>query len=1523
MQPQQPLSVVGEAELRNYERLRALAPAASACAVTSIPAVDKVWDITYRGKIDFLELFAGSQRASAANLQAGLRVGQPIDLRTGFDLDSTDGQTRTMRIIELQMPEIIWMAIPCTPWTSVQNANTWTKVKQQRKEAIAMVRFCIRVAWYQLQHGRHFVIENPLTSQLWSLKDMQELINGCGVHMHRTDLCMHGLNDPESDGHRFRKSLRLLTTFTEEQLKPLLLQCDDKHEHTKVSSRMKDGTPRSVFTQVYPYRFCRLAAKLFALHLSSKNKIHAYGTSTEEDAHYMDKGHADLIWDLMEEAEFTQEEEEALLALSQSVTDGLSEGIECASALVADTNVVDNPISDCRKLMTMINMLPAKTELSLDYAGSSRQWTMCDLIRSVRHHYLPSRTFHGCTVLRGVDSKTSLRTRGQGVVFMWKKGKTTVHFVDVASFDWSNFDFSSWSIVLLRDEDDAGSITGGAASSQFPAVPIPSTETFSTPPSSPGPDDRPDRPRFLPRPLDDDASPPSGGDDGHPPDPPPFPFGQQAPHTVAPLFPPGMPPIPQSQHGLFGPRSGVHWENTAELQALPRTRMHPGPPPGGYHPPDQPIWGTRNPTAKMKSNDRFAIQDNQAPLLPGIGGTEPLPLDRSRDIPKQPAPLALHDVQRTKGSPIIKADLFGNAKTAIQSHRGEKNRSPNKALIDKGSFDYANDEHRSRATGSSDPMPPQQFDLARDDTDDDATPPRDDDAQTEAYFPTTDLPLRDDTDDDEFQDFQQYSDDSDVLFVEGDDAMSYLNDAQRAYSMVTESFDRPCDRDGHYYNDDDVYTPPNLMHDFSFFGRFASDKSDLYPDMTGITDDDKAIKLLYQSKAYSSFYSMKRTTLLNRKRKEASVTELRQYNKQFAEAKLNEVQSWIDQEVYELIDMRKIKCKNFVTGRWVLTVKVDKDGKFLKTKARWVLRGFQDKQRYEQQTDSPTATRPGFRLTCQLAANHGWDLTHIDLKTAFLQGQVFDGDRDVVCQLPPEAGYDSWIGARLVRPAYGLNDAPRRWWNVLDGKLHEFGLVPTRADRCTYVLYSNKKPTTTPTKQAAHSAVVKPPKLELTDALRNSSSVNLEAIQAAIDLLHDPITGSPAANKTVVGCVCLHVDDLFMTGNAEFHSRVVAPLRQSFAIGSEDKNSIEFVGQRIRWIDKGTKTQHICVDQSKAIEALAEMDIEKGLRDELPCSPQQHTLYRSVLGQINWLQSRTQFQACYSFSRCASASAAPKIGDCRALNKLVRQIRSNPVSLRFYPLQGTLRIVGYPDASYRNNGDGSSQRGLCIFLAEARTTGRASARGCLVDYESHKINRTTLSTTVAELYAFQKVYGSCCFMRGLWKDISGQSSDIHMRTDANNLVTTAQTTRLPEQKETMHMIQQLRKQSVSGEIQDLAHIRTEHMLADCLTKSSIKPDNLVQAVKTGVLPDVDSQPEFRTLLKHKAYAAAWCAQELVDAPDVHTLLGVDVRSAIQSLYADQSSFVSKHLSKPYHTFLTICTDTASPDVMTEHFNALD
>ena len=114
------------------------------------------------------------------------------------------------------------------------------------------------------------------------------------------------------------------------------------------------------------------------------------------------------------------------------------------------------------------------------------------------------------------------------------------------------------------------------------------------------------------------------------------------------------------------------------------------------------------------------------------------------------------------------------------------------------------------------------------------------------------------------------------------------------------------------------------------------------------------------------------------------------------------------------MEILEFKPKNFVTNRWVLTIKTDKQGNFLRAKARWVLKGFQDKQKDYLQTDFPASASPGVRMSCQMVANRGWDLFSLDLKTALLQGQSYDVNRDVVCQLPPEAGHPPNIAARFL-----------------------------------------------------------------------------------------------------------------------------------------------------------------------------------------------------------------------------------------------------------------------------------------------------------------------------------------------------------------------------------------------------------------------------------------------------------------------------------------------------------------------------
>ena len=109
---------------------------------------------------------------------------------------------------------------------------------------------------------------------------------------------------------------------------------------------------------------------------------------------------------------------------------------------------------------------------------------------------------------------------------------------------------------------------------------------------------------------------------------------------------------------------------------------------------------------------------------------------------------------------------------------------------------------------------------------------------------------------------------------------------------------------------------------------------------------------------------------------------------------------------------------------------------------------------------------------------------------------------------------------------------------------------------------------------------------------------------------------------------CLHVDDLFITGALEFLERFKKVVKSQFKIGHEDHvNDLMFTG--VKWItdEKAKKKSHITVEQSLCVSELTEVVVPKGLKDEDKCDKDLHTAYRSLLGSINWLQPRTQFQS--------------------------------------------------------------------------------------------------------------------------------------------------------------------------------------------------------------------------------------------------------------------------------------------------------
>ena len=190
-----------------------------------------------------------------------------------------------------------------------------------------------------------------------------------------------------------------------------------------------------------------------------------------------------------------------------------------------------------------------------------------------------------------------------------------------------------------------------------------------------------------------------------------------------------------------------------------------------------------------------------------------------------------------------------------------------------------------------------------------------------------------------------------------------------------------------------------------------------------------------------------------------------------------------------------------------------------------------------------------------MAASKSWDLFHIDLKTAFLQGQSYYVNRDVVCQLAPEPGHPPCIATRLKKPADGMNDAPRRWWNILDNCM-----IPTRADRCCCVLHSIQS------RERARGHFGKGVVAQQNDTKSAFTKLRERSeMKATSEKKHwIPTAGSPATGKSVPGIIYLFVDDLFGTGGNEIQQRVLTRLRNISKL-IQKMNDVTFTGQRIRW----------------------------------------------------------------------------------------------------------------------------------------------------------------------------------------------------------------------------------------------------------------------------------------------------------------------------------------------------------------------
>ena len=185
-------------------------------------------------KFSVLEIFAGSARMTSACQKAGITVGPNIDLLTGYDLLLPRGQEDTWEVVLQGEPEVIFMAPPCTCWSSLSNVRPEADRLERRRLALPMVSFCADVASYQHERNKYFLIENPETSQMWNTESMTALSQMNGVRRTTIHMCAYGLVDPAT-GCAMKKPISLLHNIPMNVFHRLIRRCDNKHEHQRIT----------------------------------------------------------------------------------------------------------------------------------------------------------------------------------------------------------------------------------------------------------------------------------------------------------------------------------------------------------------------------------------------------------------------------------------------------------------------------------------------------------------------------------------------------------------------------------------------------------------------------------------------------------------------------------------------------------------------------------------------------------------------------------------------------------------------------------------------------------------------------------------------------------------------------------------------------------------------------------------------------------------------------------------------------------------------------------------------------------------------------------------------------------------------------------------------------------------------------------------------------------------------------------------------------------------------------------------
>ena len=146
--------------------------------------------------------------------------------------------------------------------------------------------------------------------------------------------------------------------------------------------------------------------------------------------------------------------------------------------------------------------------------------------------------------------------------------------------------------------------------------------------------------------------------------------------------------------------------------------------------------------------------------------------------------------------------------------------------------------------------------------------------------------------------------------------------------------------------------------------------------------------------------------------------------------------------------------KSVVGCKWIYKIKTRSDGSIERYKARLVAKGFTQEYGIDyEETFAPVARISSVRALLAVAAANKWNLFQMDVKNAFLNGDLSE---EVYMQPPPGLSVESNKVCHLRRALYGLKQAPRAWFAKFSSTISRLGYMASHYDSALFLRRTDK-----------------------------------------------------------------------------------------------------------------------------------------------------------------------------------------------------------------------------------------------------------------------------------------------------------------------------------------------------------------------------------------------------------------------------------------------------------------------------------